>query len=99
MAGDYNGICGNDSFADHCVPVHGESYRILSFINQPAGISLSGSSYAAYHAGRYMGVVVSQAAADLITAGIAGILFWKELRGELRGTEHFYSARNPAAKS
>lgn len=54
---------------------------------------------AAYHAGGYMGVVVSQAAADLITAGIAGILFWKELRGELRGTEHFYSARNPAAKS
>lgn len=37
-----------------------------------------------YRMGGYMGVIVSQAAADLITAGIAGILFWKEL----------YSVRN-----
>lgn len=42
---------------------------------------------AAYYVGGYMGVVVSQAAADLITAVLAGALFWKELRKEFWGAK------------
>lgn len=55
MAGDHHGICGNYSFNDHRIPVHGKSYCVLSLIHQPSGSCLSGSSCGGILCGRVYG--------------------------------------------